>query len=266
MKNRIMIATINDLDPAKTFECGQCFRWFKCEDYLYCGIVDKKLITMIVEKTKIFIEFDGYFDWNSYFDLHRDYRSMDRSLSGYSEYLDTCIRHGKGIRILQQDPWETLISFIISQCNNIPRIQGIIDRLCSLAGTPIDDSHYTFPQPDQILSLNQSQWETIKAGYRTKYILAAAKMMINGYDFEPLKYMHWKASRECLKSFDGVGNKVADCVNLFGLGHIESFPVDTWIRKALNDHFTDAFNPESLGEYAGLAQQYIFAYERSTHT
>ena len=263
---REVISSCEKLNIDRTFQCGQCFRWLRQEDGSYRGVVDNALVAVWNENGKVLLEASEERDWQDYFDLKRDYRLADESLRGFSDYLDQCIDAGQGMHILKQDPWETLISFIISQCNNIPRIQGIIQRMCSQLGTPIfADGHkdYRFPTPLQILNACDDDWDYIKAGYRTRYIVETSRYILDGFDLNRLKELPWEKSRDELKKLPGVGEKVANCINLFGLNHIESFPVDTWIRKALAAHFPEDFDPVILGSFAGLAQQYIFDYERT---
>lgn len=263
---REIIATCENLNIDKTFQCGQCFRWIRQVNGSYQGVVGDTLLHVWNEQDNVILEASKEMDWKEYFDLNRDYHAADESLKGYSDYLDQCITAGHGMHILNQEPWETLISFIVSQCNNIPRIQGIIQRMCYRLGTQIHAenlSDYSFPTPTQVINASEEDWDYIKAGYRTRYIVDTAKCLLDGYDLENLKELQWEVSRDELKKLPGVGDKVANCINLFGLKHIESFPVDTWIRKALAAHFPNDFDPRILGPYAGLAQQYIFDYERA---
>ena len=262
---KVLLSDNKQLNIDKTFQCGQCFRWIRQADGSYEGVVNGSFARLWCEDEKTFVSSTQEMDWKHYFDLYRDYEKANDTLRGFSDYLDRCIAAGEGIRILNQDPWETLISFIISQCNNISRIQGIVDRMCRRLGNPIyynDRIAYTFPTEEQILASSAEDWAYIKAGYRAKYIVETSKCIASGYGLDELIDLPWEQSRDRLMELPGVGVKVANCVNLFGLRHIESFPMDTWIKKALKAHFPEDFDPVILGEFAGLAQQYIFDYER----
>ena len=183
------------------------------------------------------------------------------------EYLHACVDYGMGIRILRQDSWETLCSFIISQCNNITRIKGIVERLCELFGDECKAngvSFYTFPTAERLAALEPSDLAGIRSGYRAEYIIAAARAVTNGdINLDALKTCDYREAIKTLRQIRGVGEKVANCVVLFGLYHMEAFPIDVWMKRALKEHFPADFDPTSLGAYAGLAQQYIFYYARS---
>ena len=183
------------------------------------------------------------------------------------EYLTECARTGEGIRILRQDKWEALCSFIISQCNNIPRIKGIVERLCGLFGEPLETPwgvKHAFPDAGRVARLEEPELAPLHAGYRAPYIINAARAVASGeIDLEAAAAMDGDAARAYLKTLSGVGDKVANCAVLFGLHRLDAFPIDVWIRRALKEHMPPDFDPKSLGEYAGLAQQYMFFAERA---
>jgi len=169
-----------------------------------------------------------------------------------------------GIRILRQDPWEALCSFIISQNNNIPRIKGIVERLCASFGEEIKEGFYSFPAAEKIATLTLEDLAPLRSGFRAKYILDGAKRVADGeIDLDALKELALDEARQELMKIYGVGEKVADCTLLFGLSHIDAFPKDVWIKKAMAKLF-DGSLPECAAPYAGIAQQYIFHYARMT--
>lgn len=260
------LASADELDLVKTFECGQCFRWNADEGGVYTGVVRGYAARVWTEGEDIFIRSAAPEAlWREYFDLGRDYAAISRSFSG-GEYLENCVRFGQGIRILRQEPWEALCSFIISQCNNIKRIKGIVERLCETFGevTELDDEKfYTFPDAARLAECTESQLAPLRCGYRAAYILTAARAVASG-ELKPDELIDadYKEAKRALLALNGVGEKVANCVVLFGLYHMEAFPIDVWIRRALREHFPPDFDPACLGEYAGLAQQCIFYYAR----
>lgn len=260
------LASADELDLVKTFECGQCFRWNADDRGVYTGVVRGYAARVWAEDEDIFIRSAAPEAlWREYFDLGRDYAAISRSFSG-GEYLENCVRFGQGIRILRQEPWEALCSFIISQCNNIKRIKGIVERLCETFGevTELDgEKYYTFPNAARLAECTESQLAPLRCGYRAAYILTAARAVASG-ELKPDELIdaEYKEAKRALLALNGVGEKVANCVVLFGLYHMEAFPIDVWIRRALREHFPPDFDPACLGEYAGLAQQYIFYYAR----
>ena len=261
------LASIYELDIAKTFECGQCFRWNADPDGVYWGIAMGFPAKVWYEGEDVMILSDGPMDmWRDYFDLERDYAEISRGFEG-GEYLDACVEAGMGIRILRQESWEALCSFIISQCNNISRIKGIVERLCESFGDELEfegRTFYTFPAPEKLAFLQPDELAHLRSGYRAAYIINAANAIVTGQlHMEELIDCDYKHAHKKLCELHGVGTKVANCVVLFGLYHMEAFPVDVWIKRALKEHFPKGFDPAVLGKYAGLAQQYIFYYSRN---
>ena len=256
------MASEKDLDLKKTFECGQCFRWNADSEGVYKGIAYGYPAIIWKEKGNIFIRSDAPSGlWYHYFDLDLDYEEISKPFLTVP-YLEECTRNGMGIRILNQDFWETMCSFLISQCNNIKRIQGIVESLCTKFGDTISfegEEFHTFPSYESIARLEICDLDSIKAGYRAQYLLDAARALQSGLlspnSLRELPYEEVK--RELLK-INGIGEKVANCIILFGLHDMKAFPVDVWIQRAMREHFPPNFNPKELGDYAGLAQQYIF--------
>lgn len=266
---KIYLGTLREIDPIKTFECGQCFRWNADEKGDYWGVARGRAAKVVTEGEEVYIittQYDYDHIWKQYLDMDRDYESIRLGFDG-GEYLTKCAEFGAGIRILQQERWEALCSFIISQCNNIPRIKGIVEKLCLGWGEKIEfegREFYSFPSPETIAALETEDLAPIRSGYRAEYIVTAAKAIVSGnLDLEALAAANADAALKGLLSIKGVGVKVANCALLFGLGHMEAFPIDVWMKRALKEHFAPDFDPKSLGEYAGLAQQYIFYYARS---
>ncbi len=267
-KTTIKLFTVAELDPVLTCECGQCFRWNADADGRYSGVASGRIARLWTEGEDVFIEADG--DdlpfWRDYLDMETDYAAARRSLDGAGAYMRACAEHGAGIRILRQDKWETLCSFIISQCNNIPRIKGIVERLCAAFGAPIPgaDGVYAFPAAERLAALGDGGLDFLRSGYRAGYILSAARAVASGkMDLEAAARLPGDGAWEALKALPGVGDKVANCVVLFGFHQMDAFPVDVWIRRVLREHFPPGFSPAQLGEYAGLAQQYMFYYART---
>ena len=171
-----------------------------------------------------------------------------------------------GIRILRQEPWETLCSFIISQNNNIPRIKGIVERLCRTYGDPIGTPRgvfYSFPGPERLARLSVDEIFALRVGFRAKYISDAARKVASGeVDLGEVAALPTPEAAEALRRISGVGPKVAACALLFGFDRGDSFPVDVWVRRVLAKYYPDGFDPAALGDRAGIAQQYLFYYER----
>ena len=266
-----LLTTTEFLDIKKTFDCGQCFRWNEIPDengIAYSGIASNYPAVFTQESGNIYVASGAPLSfWRNYLDLDTDYREADRRFSEIP-WLDKCVSYGRGIRILNQDPWEALCSFIISQCNNISRIKGIVEKFSSLYGNPVETDSgifYTFPSASVTASLNKSDLAPLRCGYRAPYITAAAKAVKSGEtDLDYLKACPFSEAKESLKKLPGIGEKVANCAVLFGLHHMEAFPVDVWIKRALSEHFPKDFDPASLGNMAGLAQQYMFYCERES--
>lgn len=264
--NTAIIKNVSNFNLAQTLDCGQAFRWAEKENGHWCGIANGKYIELYEKDNNIYIENTSKSDfndfWKDYFDLDRDYGKIISQISKNRKLADACAL-GSGIRILRQEPWEALCSFIISQNNNIPRIKGIIDRLCENFGKKIQGG-YAFPSADDLAEKTVEDLAVLRSGFRAKYIIDAAKKVSSGeIDLESLKSADYNEASKILMSIKGVGPKVADCALLYGMAHIEAFPKDVWIKRALIEYF-DGELPECAVKYAGIAQQYIFYYIRET--
>lgn len=250
-------------DPFISFECGQCFRFEKTgeNEYDFCALGKR----IHVRKSKEGYVFTGVTEEEfksglvSYFDLERDYGAIIKALSA-DEHIAQAVKYCGGIRIFRQDPWETLASFIISQNNNIPRIKKIINTLCvTLCG-----DERIFPAPERLLEAGAEGLAPIRAGFRVKYLLDAAEKTVSGeIDPERIRALPYEKALAALKGIKGVGDKVANCVLLFGYGFMDAFPVDVWVKKVIAGCYGEDFTPKRFGEYAGIAQQYLFCYERN---
>ena len=263
-ENYIDVYDVGKINLGITLDCGQAFRWRQNNDLSWTGVV-KNLEVTIAEKDNGLrfyntneAEFMDVF--YPYFDFGRDYDSVITALAE-DKYLAEAINKYGTIRILKQDPWETLCSFIISSCNNIPRIKGIIEQLCRSFGQKLSDS-YTFPSAEKIASLDVNDLGVIRAGYRALYIINAAKMVASGeIDLEALCSKSIDDCEKELMKITGVGKKVADCTILFGLGHVDAFPVDRHIKRICENLYPDGL-PVCTKGIEGIAQQYMFHYQR----
>lgn len=263
----IEIYDLKNFDLSQTFDCGQCFRW-KNLDGKYKGVAFGKCLTVYQKDSKVIFENVSLSDfesvWLDYLDLGTDYEKISESLIGVNSVMSAAVKECSGVRILRQEPWEALCSFIISQNNNIPRIKKIIDALCTNFGDEIDDE-YSFPSPNTLANLSEEDLAPIRAGFRAKYILDAAKKVSSGVvDFKKLEKMTDDEAKNVLMQINGVGPKVADCVLLYGMHRLSSFPMDVWMKRVM-DKFFPGKTPEFFGQYAGIAQQYLYHYSRN-HT
>lgn len=258
-----------ELSPYKTFECGQCFRWNADENGGYVGVASGRAARVFTRGGMAVIECDeadiGF--WREYLDMDTDYVKARESVM-LGEYLTECAEYGRGIRILRQDKWEALCSFIISQCNNIPRIKSIVEKLCAMFGEAMETPwgvKYSFPTASRVALLEEPELASLRSGYRAAYIINAARAVASGdIDLEYAATLDGNEARKYLKSLNGVGDKVANCAVLFGLHRMDAFPVDVWIKRALKENLPAGFDPSTLGDYAGLAQQYMFFHARET--
>lgn len=263
--NEIHIKNVTNFDLAQTLDCGQAFRWSQNQNGKWHGIAFGKYIELYQKNNDIIINGSSKADfeniWSAYFDLNRDYGQIIKDVS-VNPTLKKAAEYSSGIRILNQDSWEALCSFIISQNNNIPRIKGIVERLCENFGHKINGG-YTFPSAKAVAKLTVDDLAVIRSGFRAKYIIDAAQKIAScKINLNELKHTDYDIAREKLMTINGVGPKVADCVLLYGLGRIEAFPRDVWIKRALAQMF-DGELPECAVRYAGIVQQYIFHYIRN---
>ena len=277
---------IKDFDLKHIFECGQCFRWEKNSDGTYYGIAKERIVNVRYDEAPAIAasqagclgqnggnltitpctkkEFEEI--WRPYFDLDRDYGKIKKTLATGDEVMKKATEYGYGIRLLQQDLWETIVSFIISQNNNIPRIKGCIERLCNNFGEPVGSLSgreiHDIPSPETLADLSIEDLSPVRLGYRAKYIIETARTVCEKglpEDFDEL-------SELC-----GVGPKVANCISLFGMQDYASFPIDVWVIKVMHELYglpekdkkgMAAFARKTFGDLGGFAQQYLFYYMR----
>ncbi|MDR0519900.1 MAG: 8-oxoguanine DNA glycosylase [Clostridiales Family XIII bacterium] len=287
---------VADFDTEDIFECGQCFRWRRQPDGSYSGIVEGSFANVSyvpdekrdnIGQVKIWSNLlasdedrrEKY--WRNYLDLDRDYTKIKRILSTEDYIMTRAARIGGGIRVLNQNKWETLISFIVSQNNNIPRIQGCIEALCrehgrnigSLKGEPL----YSFPSVERLSVLRAEDLGSCRLGYRAKYIADTARAiaMDGGKTLTAAEQMPTDELEEYLLSLPGVGPKVANCVMLFSMKKTEVFPIDVWMRRVMGRVYGMSernmsgmrdYAARNFGEYGGIAQQYLFNYIRKLKT
>lgn len=300
----IVFENIKDFDLTHIFQCGQCFRWEPVGETLentsikgsnttlekqlatgesynpkqrYIGIADKYFALIEYEPENGVLTITGSGDkafWWNYLDLGRDYEEIKTSLIKKDSTIEKAIEFGSGIRILNQDLWETIVSFIISQNNHIPRIKGCINNLAlhfgdEIMGTEIvediidgDFRAFSVPDPEVMAALTVEDLAPIRLGYRAKYLVESAKQVCErGL---PTDY-------EGLLRLTGVGPKVANCIALFGIGDRQSFPIDVWVKRVMNHVYglpennikeIADFASRKFGDLGGYAQQYLFYYMR----
>ena len=279
------IENIKSFELADIFDCGQCFRWNKQEDGGYTGIFRKNVIN--VQKQKNTIIFKGICDGEikeiveDYFDLKRNYEEIKNKLSQIDENIKTSIEYGQGIRILNQDLWEMIISYIISANNNIPRIKGIIERLSKTYGQEIEwngEKYYTFPTPEELKDVTVEDYRKLGTGFRDIRLYETVHMILDKkVNLEEMQNnSNTLEVREQLLTLSGVGPKVADCILLFStLKRFEVFPIDVWVRRVMNELYIknedetkvnkkeiEKLAHAKFGNLAGIAQQYLFYWKR----
>jgi N-glycosylase/DNA lyase len=284
---RLVIEGIRDFNTGQTFECGQCFRWRRESDGGYTGVVrgcfanihynnEEDVITIWSDYMPHSEGLREAF-WRDYLDLNRDYAEIKRTLAEKDPVMYDAIDAGGGIRILNQEPWETLISFLISQNSNIPRIRGCVETLCTAFGDRLGNFDgrelYAFPTIKQLTALKENDLDICSLGYRAKYIVEAARQInVDGGAFLATADKADADKAEAyLRSLSGVGPKVAHCVMLFALRRTDIFPVDVWMARVMSelygideeDHETmQAYAHEHFSPWSGIAQQYLFHYIR----
>lgn len=266
-KNELRVP-VKCFDLPLTLDCGQAFRWRQEEDGSFKGAAFGKFlhISQETDGTLVFYNTsDEEFNeiWKHYFDLERDYETLCEDFCRSDESLKTAVEAYPGIRILNQEPWEALCSFIISQNNNIPRIKGIVERFCHLLGDPLEDGFYSFPTAEKMANLTVEDLAPLRAGFRAKYLLDAARKVCDGtVNLEALPQMDIDEARAELQQICGVGPKVAECVLLYSCGKTEAFPKDIWVKRILEELYPDGL-PECINGVQGIAQQFLFHWRRN---
>lgn len=274
--NKIIIENLEDFDPKHIFECGQAFRWKREDDGSYTTIAYKKVINVKKEDNKVIFSNTNRQDfleiWYDYFDLARDYGNIKESLS-IDPILNEATEYGHGIRILNQEPFETIISFIISANNQIPRIKRSIELISQYYGDHIEGDYYAFPRPDQLSKVDMEELKSIsRVGFRTERIINTAKIIDNGeINLDSIFQVDRNTGKEVLMTLPGVGTKVSDCILLFAFAKDDAFPVDVWVKRVMehfylkkdtNIKYIGEEGARLFGKLAGFAQQYLFYYAR----
>lgn len=266
------------------FECGQCFRWNEQNDKSYIGVIKNGVLSVKKDDEKII--FCGMLNGNiknvveEYFDLNRNYGEIKDKLSHIDQYLKNSIEYGSGIRILNQDLWETIISFIISANNNIPRIKGIIEKISKKYGNEIEwngKKYYTFPNAEQLKNVSVQDFRDLGTGFRDIRLYETTHLILDKkVDLEKMHTEDTLTAREELLTLSGVGPKVADCILLFStLKRFDVFPIDVWVRRVMNELYIKNEDEtkvskkeimkianEKFGALEGIAQQYLFYWKR----
>ena len=284
----VRIDGVSELDIDKIFDCGQCFRFERVESSKhtseFSGVAYGRFVSFAQDGDTLYIYGSDLADfeavWRGYLDLDRDYREVERDVLEHSQNsaLIAAIEYGRGIRILSQEPFECVISFIISQNNNIPRIKKIIEALSEKCGERIelcdeakkhlsgDRMPYTFPSAEALCALGESGLFEMKTGFRAKYIYDASSRVKSGeLLLDPIRDEDTERAIERLCEVKGIGRKVASCALLFGFGKYDAFPIDVWMKRVAEKYFGDeaeTISSRTFGDYAGIAQQYLFYYER----
>lgn len=284
-EQKIKLYGIDSFELKDIFECGQCFRWNLQKDGSYTGVFGKNVLNVKKQQQDIIMqglcEQDIKKTVEEYFDLNRNYKKIKQKLAQIDKNMETSVKYGQGIRILKQDLWETILSFIISANNNIPRIKGIIERLAKAYGNPITwrgEIYYTFPTVEQLKNVTVKEYRELGLGFRDKRIYETIQMIVKQQvDLNNMqKNKNTLEVREQLLTLSGVGPKVADCILLFStLQRWEVFPIDVWIKRVMNELYIQQVDEtkiskkqiqkiatEKFGDLAGLAQQYLFYWKR----
>ena len=261
--------TIENFSMAQICDSGECFRMTPIDESTYSVIASGRYLEVEQHETECIFscdeaEFEEF--WKIYFDLNVDYMSYIETINPNDIYLANAAAFGSGIRILRQDLWEMIVSFLISQQNNIVRIRRCIQNICEKYGEQKTnyrgEVYYTFPTPEALAVLPDDELKECNLGYRSKYVVRTARSIVSGeVDLAAIEKMPYKKAKEALLQLFGVGVKVADCICLFGLHHLQAFPIDTHIRQALDEHYKRGFPKRRYKGYEGVLQQYIFYWE-----
>lgn len=277
--NQVIIHDINDFNVSHIFDCGQCFRWNKEQDGSYTGVVKNKIINVEQNGSSVIFNNINKDDFNNiledYFDLNTDYTKI-KSLLQTDEIMAKAIKFGEGIRILNQDEWEIMISFMISANNRIPMIKKVIENLSTSFGDYIGSykgrEYFSFPSAEQLSNAPLEKIMECKAGFRSPRLKEAAERFLKEKEvIYNIKNTSYDEGLAYLKTYKGIGDKVANCILLFSMKQFETFPVDVWVRRVMQELYVDKdtkdkdiqkFAENKFGKYSGYAQQYLFFYAR----
>jgi len=277
--NNYSVEVTENFSLTKIFDCGQAFRFRQTDNEgEFVGVAFGRVLKLRQQENMLTLydcTEDEYTEiWKDYFCMDTDYAEIDEIIST-DDSIKEAIIYGKGIRILRQELWEMIITFIISQNNNIPRIGKLVEALCENYGRELEldgKIYYSFPTPEELSAATEEDLTEMKFGYRAGYITGFTKAVVDGsFSLDELNSLDTPAARKMLLSVKGIGGKVADCILLFGMGRYEVCPHDTWIKKALSEKYNiENVNErkgyelvtEKWGQYAGVAQQYLFYAQR----
>ncbi len=269
-KDGVTVKGISNLDIYQTFDCGQCFRFDPDPDGGISGVAFGRFVRFEQPEPDTLLTFGAtakeFEDvWAPFLDLGRDYGEYARAFASDPTLSAAALAAG-GIRILRQDPWETLCSFIISQNNNIPRIKSLVERISRTYGDPIDSPRgkvWSFPTAKRLAQVPEEEIFALRTGFRARYIADAARRVASGdISLQDVAKLSTKEAEAELCRIKGVGPKVAACSLLFGFGRGDAFPVDVWVRRVLDEYYPGGFDIAALGDMAGIAQQSLFYYSR----
>lgn len=278
-EDKVILKGMEHFEPKHIFECGQCFRWDSEADGSYTGVAFGRILNVKKDNEDIIFSNTNLKDfkeiWEDYFDLKTDYGEIKNKLSS-DPILKEAIKFGNGIRILNQDEWEILISFIMSARNSIPMIKKSLNMLSERYGKYIGEyngrKYYSFPEADVLDKLSLEEVQDCKASFRAKYIISAATIVSSGEtDIYRFKNLSTEDARKELMRFTGVGPKVSDCIMLFSMKKHDAFPIDVWVKRVMEYFYLkkdtslkiiQEYGQDKFGEYAGYAQQYLFYYAR----
>lgn len=263
--NNLIITLDEPFDAAQTLDCGQAFRWKETDDGCFEGVAYGQYLKLKASESEL-IFFDTTTEqfetiWKDYFDFGRSYSQL-KALFCADPILKKAVFFAPGLRVLRQEPWEALCTFILSQNNNIKRIKGLVDRLCIGFGAPIGNGRFAFPTPQAIAACSLEDLTPVRAGFRAKYILDAAKKVTCGeVSLDEVNTLPLEEARNILTRIYGVGKKVADCALLYGFGRVDCCPVDVWINRVQTVLYPQGY-PDNVIPFLGLAQQFLFHFVR----
>ena len=274
--DRIELKNVEDFNLTHILECGQCFRWKKIDEDYYIGIIKDRVIKIKQDKNKLFILSNNYSNLEKvvreYFELDKDYKIIEERISKVDEYVEKAVKNTSGLRHLKQDFFETIISYIISANNNIPRISKSVNEISKRYGKEIEfegEKYYLFPRPEELKKVTIDEYRECGVGFRDKYIYNTVRKINNGeINLETMQEMDTLTLRNLLLTLMGIGPKVADCILLFSCSRQEVFPIDVWVERVMKKLYFDdkdvskkeilKYADEKFGKDAGIIQQHLF--------
>ncbi len=265
----MILKCTDKIDISKIADSGQCFRWRDLGDgrYLIPAFGKYTIVSNCDEGVEVECESEELDIWKEYFDIYTSYDEIEKLVDKDDRFLSQAAEYGNGVRILKQEPFEMLISFIISQRKSIPAIKTSIEKICALCGKKLGrvngEDVYAFPTPEELYNASHDRLEECGLGYRLPYIESAVSRIHEApFLIDEMTDMDDEELFEALKSFYGVGDKVASCTMLFGFYRLNTFPIDVWIKRSLDQHYKTGFPFDRYEPYNGVMQQFIFEYYR----